>query len=546
MTINLPKFSSFLFVMCLGFWTKPLNVAALVLLLAPIGGLAQNDVSSLFEVTREDAFAPLPSESSLLSEEIYAAIEQAGDDHEFTISAYTERYESAIEKGDCDDMVVAAALVNRARKKLGKTEAFGSAFATSTCSEFCAPFFYFPSLIEFGAGRYTQSLALLKKALPLCSTQEERVNVLMTIGACANGLGEVAESVKFAQWAYEQSPKPVSWKLVVNISSNLMGLGRTDEAIAILTEHLAVAEEIHPAVWLNKMQGHAMSGQVDSVWTAWRQAETLLPPLPWNPMILRALSSTAVLMPTASFWNEIQDRAWASAEEMDLAQIFDQEDLRGLLFPQVTHNLEGLITADSMRWRVASQLHRQMDVAQLESEKSVRRALSTSEAKELLSRVNGDANTTEWPLWLLSLGVVGVLALVGWQRRQHRSKITGSVLAAEESGSENPADHHPLLPALQYRIEQNIRTNVLLTSSHDDLVHTLREKSSLLSDTILPQTDVHQIEGTELDILVLTLLGISTKTIAQICNVSVGHIYNIRTQLRNKLGPDALTLSHWL
>lgn len=526
-------------------WAQLVHGAAMALLLVPISCLAQDDVPSLFDITREAAFAPLPDEASPLSEAIYAAIEQTGDDHEFMISASAERYREASATGDCDGMVVAAALVNRARKKLGETEAFGSGFATATCNEFCAPYFYFPALIEFSAGRYKQSLALLKRALPLCSTQEERVNVLMTIGACASGLGEVAESVKFAQWAYQQSPKPVSWKLVVNISSNLMGLGRADEATAILTEHLASTEETHPAIWLNKMQGHAMSGQVDSVWTAWHRTEPLLPPLPWDPMTLRALSSIAVLMPTEAFWNEVRDRAWASAAEMDLAQIFDEDDLRGLLFPEVPHALEGLIAADSMRWRVASQLHRQMEIANRASDNSVRQALSTEEARELLSRIDGKNDTENLPLWLLPLGLLGAFLLVWWLRPQG-ARNGAPARAAEAHGNEEPSNNHPLLSAFQYRIEQNIRKNVLPQSAHDDLIHKLKSKSNLLSDSILPQTDLYEIGGTELDILLLSLLGFSTKTIAQICSVSVGHIYNARTQLRVKLGANALTLSHWI
>ena len=527
------------------FWTKLFHGAALALLLLPLSGLAEDDVASLFDITREAAFAPLPSEASPLSAAIYAAIEQDGADHEFMIAANTERYRDAYENGECEGMVVAAALINRARKKLGQTEAFDAGFATATCSEFCAPYFYFPSLIEFSAGRYKQSLALLKRALPLCSTKKERINVLMTIGACASGLGEVAESIRFTQWAYEQSPKPVSWKLVVNISSNLMGLKRADEATAILTEYLASVEDSHPVIWLNKMQAHAMGGQADSVWTAWSRTETLLPPLPWSPMILRSLSSTAVLMPTEEFWNEVRERAWASAAELDLTQMFDEDDVRGLLFPQVPNTLEELIVADSMRWRVASELRRQMDIIQRDSGNSVRRALSTEEAQVLLSRINGSEDTTDLPWWLIALGLLGAFALVS-RLREQRSKQAAPATEVKPNEHGAPSNGHPSQPAFIQRIEQSIRANVLPQSSHDDLIENLKRKSDMLSQTILPRTDLHQIDGTELDILLLTLLGFSSKTIAQICNVSVGHIYNVRTQLRTKLGNDALTLSHWL
>ncbi len=527
------------------FWTERFRGAALALLLLPISGLAEDDVASLFDITREAAFAPLPSEASPLSAAIYAAIEQAGDDQEFIIAANKERYRDAYEKGECEGMVVAAALINRARKKLGQTESFDSGFATATCSEFCAPYFYFPSLIEFSAGRYKQSLALLKRALPLCSTKKERINVLMTIGACASGLGEVAESVRFAQWAYEQSPKPVSWKLVVNISSNLMGLGRADEATAILTEYLASVEDPHPVILLNKMQGHAMCGQADSVWAAWRRTETLLPPLPWSPMILRSLSSTAVLMPTEAFWNQVRERAWASAAELDLAQMFDEDDVRGLLFPQVPNTLAELIAADSMRWRVASELRRQMDILQRDSGSSVRRALSTEEAQMLLSRVNGSEDTTDLPFWLMALGLFGAFPLISRLRKQG-PKQADPAKEAKANEHEVPSNGQPSQLAFLQRIEQSIRANVLPQSSHDDLIENLKSKSDLLRETILPRTNLHQIDGTELDVLVLTLLGFSSKTIAQICNVSVGHIYNARTQLRTKLGNDALTLSYWL
>jgi|GEM_PF-3492123 len=515
---------------------------ACALLLGTWGVLRGGEDAALFaEITRDLAFAPF-AEASTSSNALYAAINEEGDRHAAVLEKYTGLYQAATGNGDCDGMVVSAALVNRARTKLGQREPFRTPIATTTCAELCAPYFYYPALIEFDAGRYLESVALLKKALPLATTTEERVNILMTIGACASGLGEVAESVKFAQWAYEQSPKPVSWKLVTNISSNLMGLGQPMEAAALLREHLASTAERHPAVLLNKMQAHAQAGETDSVPAMWAQVEPLLGELPWNPMVLRTLGSVAVLMPTDSFWVGIQERAWASAEETDLTQMFDSDDIRGLLFPQIPHSLASLISNESQRWDLAHKLHHQIEKEVGEAQRTNQHALSTEEARKLLARVEGTEETSNFPAWPVALAFACLAGLALWHRR-------GTPSIEPTANSEEPATAprmHPKLQALLIRLEQNIRHSYQKPAHQDQLLLNLKEKAPMLNEGVIPNAVEANVDGTELDILVLTLLGIHAKEIAQICSVSVGHIYNVRTNLRKKFGADSMNLSHWL
>lgn len=512
------------------------------LLLGAWGILRGGDDAVLFvEITRDLAFAPFAA-ASTSSNALYAAINQEGDHHDAVLEKYTGLYQVATAHGDCDGMVVSAALVNRARKKLGQHEPFLTPIATTTCAELCAPYFYYPALIEFDAGRYKESLALLKKALPLATTTEERVNILMTVGACASGLGEVAESVKFTQWAYEQSPKPVSWKLITNVSSNLMGLGQPMEAAALLQEHLASRGERHPAVLLNKMQAHALAGETDSVPAMWAQAEPLLGELPWNPMVLRTLGSVAVLMPTDSFWEGIQERAWASAEETDLTQMFDSDDIRGLLFPQFPHSLASLISHESQRWEIAHRIHSQIEKEEGKARRTTQHALSTEEARKLLARMEGTEETSNIPGWPVALVFACIAGLALWRRR-------GTPSTEPTANSEEPATAprmHPKLQALLIRLEHNIRKGLRKANNQDILLLNLKEKAPMLNGRVIPNAVEANVDGTELDILVLTLLGIHAKEIAQICSVSVGHVYNIRTNLRKKFGDDSMSLSHWL
>lgn len=188
------------------------------------------------------------------------------------------------------------------------------------------------------------------------------------------------------------------------------------------------------------------------------------------------------------------------------------------------------------RWLVMQQRESFVNVGLNQRAKELEADLS-----EALTSIEQSENRL-WLVILVAVGLTGLLGLTWWQRLQV-SRLRRQV--AESSLALKPTDYQNI-EVIRDAITQgkNINTALIHLSNLNDLINH-QQPILALKDTDDPL--LKSLNNSELQLMDQILRGYSSKEISIIMNVSAGHIYNMRSMIREKLGLERdVDLHEWL
>lgn len=396
----------------------------------------------------------------------------------------------------------------------------------------------------FHHSKYEKALDAFLIAEKAAFDIDSKTKSLENIAVCYVQLENLDEAIRYFEIAMKLREEKPNSLTVSNLAGIYNELGAHDKALTTLelidwdtevgsVKRMALINKLSALRHFNDRKEDMESAYVNL---------TQQFPVPIYPQEVAEVVRAALLLDDTAHVQGIRAEAQAIVNENrefaeqwmpELMLLFDAEgDLDETAFEELPW---------ASRWGMAQWLVKQG--SQAVSNSSLNQRAEKLEADLSMAMISIERSQDQlWLVIAVALGLTGLLGLTAWQRLQVsrlRRQVAGRGLAL------NPADFQAI-EVIRDAITQgkNINTALVHLSNLNDLINH-KQQIVALKDTNDPL--LKELNNSELQLLDQILRGYSSKEISIIMNVSAGHIYNMRSMVREKLGLDReVDLQEWL
>lgn len=396
----------------------------------------------------------------------------------------------------------------------------------------------------FHQSAYEQALKAFSLSESTSQDLETKTRALENIAVCYVQLEDLAEAIRYFEIAMTLREGQPNSLTVSNLAGIYNDLGNPEQALTTL-DMVDWDTEVGPVkrmALINKLSALRLLPEREEDMESAYTNLTEQFPVPIYPQEVAEVVRTALVLNDTNHVLGIQteidaivrdNRAFAQQWMPELMPLFGNDGEGGV--PEFG-DLPWQTRWKMARWLVLKNRESFVNMGLNQRAKELEADLS-----EALTSIEQSENRL-WLVILVALGLTGLLGLTWWQRLQV-SRLRRQV--AEKGLALSPADFQAI-EVIRDAITQgkNINTALVHLSNLNDLFNH-QQPIVALKDTDDPL--LKKLNNSELQLMDQILRGYSSKEISIIMNVSAGHIYNMRSMIREKLGLERdVDLHEWL
>ena len=397
---------------------------------------------------------------------------------------------------------------------------------------------------HFHRSDFTNAILAFKRAESSTTSIEVKTMALENVAVSYVQINELEEAIRYFEIAMKLREEKPNALTISNLAGIYNQLNNPEQALSTLAlvDWEAESGSTKRMALINKLAAlRTLSDREDEVRRTYDSLTEEFP-IPIYPQeVAEVVRAALVLNDTAhviGFLSEIEplmaDNAEFAAEWMpDLAPLFLMDEVPG------SERFENLPWAT--RWQLTRWL-----VMMRTKDPLTETLKQTSEALEadLSEALNAYEESQDrfWIVVALATAMFGLLLLT-WRQRMQVSRLRREVA---ESGLVLGPEKLHAIEVIRDAITQgkDINSALVHLSNINDLL-TPRQPSMSLKDIGDPALEA--LNSKEMQLLEHIQRGYSAKEISILMNVTAGHIYNMRSVVREKLGLDReMDLEEWL
>ena len=436
--------------------------------------------------------------------------------------------------------------------------------AEDECTPEYGGFNYCLGNIHFLGGNFEQSAKHFAETLAKIGDLHYLApNAQLNLAAALHKLGRTEEAIEGllrlaepnAAWRdLEGFPEAeLDAQIRVNAASMILSTGDYTAAIETLNE---IDENLLDSYWknltgYNLYLAYAVSGrfvQADSIWLNWLQ---FLPPEQVPLACYDAVVEAIIAQDNVVYLASMRDLIASQLRQEEFANLATYDDL---LDP-------ALDSADVARnWSLIRRhlAHERVKIQNVRRDRQSNVWANSLKAMQAnLDQESRRSTRFQWLVGLLSVGFAGVLVFRFYQIRAKRRTIEEALIAVEASEviiDDNSKTIHPNLKILPEETRvlsealirgRRIGEALMVVRKLEAIYQMDDAKQNPLALDRLP--NFSEFTGPEKVTIRLTLMNIPTKEIAHQLRVSPGHVYNLRSSIRQKLDmPNEVNFAMWI
>lgn len=397
----------------------------------------------------------------------------------------------------------------------------------------------------YSLSEFEQAIEHFERSEKASINLEHKSKCIENIAVCHVALGNLQEAIKFFEIAMSLTPGTMNSLMINNLAGIYNATNEPHRALETLDalKDVELEEPTKRYVEINRMA--ALKNLSDTLKLQHALSEFLQAyPVPEYPQEVSEVVESMLSLDQREAFKDYRPRAQALVDaNRDFAEEWMPE-LYPILRLSVSAVNDGFENMPfEARWELAQILH--------ESTLSLRRnSRSNDKSDDLQKRLNESLNREQkremqvWGLLGLALAFAGISAFSIYQRLQVK-RLRKSYLTNSTHRPRIESSHHAIASIREAITSgRNINTALVHLSAIDTMINGEPQKVSI-RDSNLPE--LGGLTASEITILEHIGQNLSAKESSILLGVSTGHIYNVRSSIREKLGLEKeVELRDWL
>ena len=398
---------------------------------------------------------------------------------------------------------------------------------------------YLYNLSEFG-----WAIAQFKAAEAAATDLDAKARALENVAVCHVQMNDLEEAVRYFEIAMSLREEDASPMSVNNLAGIYNQLNQPEKVLSVLAliDWSTVSGPAKRMAWINRLSAaRTIDPQSEETQQAYKELITAFP-VPKYPQEVATVVRAAVMIGDSGHVKKMLDASQALIDQHPALSAEWMPDLKPLF--RIGENW-GQLGFDRLPWATRWALTRELSQTRWDLN---RKSIIAEQAEELegdlaqaLTQVEQSTNRL-WIVVAFSVALIILLGMFMWQRIQVQ-RLRARVDAPHRPLS---TEHSTSIAAIRDAITEgrDIQGALLQLAYLNDVIS---EEPPVTGQMMSQDEAFQQLTGNEQKLLEHILRGYSSKESSVLMKVTPGHIYNMRSSIREKLNIEKnVDVALWL